>query len=113
MTITKTDVFRCVCQWLSETSGIHLLKADEKSATYYFESECIHIKVVDSRAKETNQGGMFMMETKETFYNWDNMYYSTSLPYTKQEFQQILHHMETIQEEEHLERADNFYRFFS
>ncbi|PGK52479.1 hypothetical protein CN918_32360 [Priestia megaterium] len=112
MTITKTDVFRYVCKWLSETSGIRLLKADKKIATYYYESEFIRIKVVDVCNEIGNKDGAFMMETKETFYNWDNMYYSTSLPHTKEQFQQILLDMQTIQEEQHLDRADNFYRFF-
>ena len=112
MTITKTNVFRYVCDWLRETTGIRLIKVDEKLATHYYESDCICIKVVDTCSSPERTGGAFMMETKETFYNWDNMYYSTSLPHTKEQFQQIVRDMEVIQEEEHLDKADNFYRFF-
>lgn len=104
-------IFEQVYNWFSVIRGIHLVAMDEDIPAYFFNSEHVHIMITGSPSAE-RPFGTLKMEAKETFYDWKHAYYECSLPKTFEEFERVLQDMKNLIKKEHIEKSDNFYRYF-
>lgn len=110
---TLNSTYKRVQQWFLEDKNIEHIHTDEVKHYTLFESKGVNIKITDHTYENGDFSAKLLMETKETFFSWDNAYYISKLPVTKQDFLEAIKNIPVLLQEEHINRADNFYKFFS
>ena len=104
-------IFEQVYNWFTAIYGIRLVESNVDTPTHLFNTERVHI-MIDGLSSKEHPFGTLKMELKETFYGWNNAYYERPLPTTLLEFEAVLNDIKEISKKEHIEKSDNFYRYF-